>query len=71
MELAGYMVSAVGVLLFVIGCGYWIWFCSGRNYVRAVRRKSPWDFLGNLTVVGLLVFAAGRALAAIASRVGP
>ena len=48
MELAGYMVSAVGVLLFVIGCGYWIWFCSGRNYVKASGTENKWDFSGTL-----------------------
>jgi hypothetical protein len=57
------IVSGVGGVLFLIGSGYWLWFSYPRNRLTKLRRRSPWHLLGNLTVVGLLIFALGRILA--------
>jgi hypothetical protein len=57
------IVSGVGVVLFLIGSGYWVWFLSPRHRVAKLRSRSAWHLLGNLPVVGMLVFAAGRMLA--------
>ena len=60
---AGNMVSGFGILLFLIGSGYQIWYVSPRKRLAKIRSRSHWHLLGNLTVVGMLVFVAGRALA--------
>jgi hypothetical protein len=57
------IVSGVGILLFLVGSGYWLWFASLRGKIAKLRSGSPWNLLGTLTVIGLLVFAAGRMLA--------
>ena len=57
------IVSGVGVVLFLIGSGYWLWFLSPKGRIAKLSSRSAWRLLGNLTVVGILVFAVGRMLA--------
>src|SRR5262249_29099100 len=63
MIVAGDVTSTLGIMLFLVGVGYWIWFFRQSSRITVMRRQSRWDLLGNLTVVGLSVFALGRALA--------
>ena len=48
----------------MIGGGYWVWFGHAVQKYRfaVLRSKSRCHLLGNLTVVGLLVFVIGRVL---------
>jgi hypothetical protein len=59
----GDLVSGIGVLLFLIGAGFWQWFLWPKARIAKLRSRSPWHLLGNLTVIGVLVFVAGRILA--------
>jgi hypothetical protein len=65
MIIAGNIVSALGLILNLIGCGYWVWygFAFQENRFAVIRSKSPWHLLGNLAVIGIVIFAAGRAMA--------
>jgi hypothetical protein len=65
MIIAGNIISGFGLMLSVIGSGYWVWYgCAfEKNRFAAVRNVSPWGLLGNLTVIGMLVFVAGRLVA--------
>ena len=64
MIIAGNMISAVGLVLNLIGCFYWLWygFAFQKNRFAVIRSKSPWHLLGNLATIGMLVFVAGRAM---------
>jgi hypothetical protein len=62
MRVAGIIVSGLGILLFMIGNAYWTCFFMGTIRRRVELSRLPWALLGNLTVVGQLVFAAGQTL---------
>lgn|GEM_PF-5347900 len=68
MTAVGHAISGLGVLLFLVGAGYWILFFLHDNRRRVMLRKSPWGLLGNLTILGPLVFAVGQALVGMAQR---
>ena len=59
----GNILSGVGVVLFQIGAGYWLWFLSPGGRIAKLRSGSSWHMIGDLTIVGMLAFAAGRVLA--------
>jgi hypothetical protein len=59
----GDIVSGVGVILFLIGAVYWLWFLTHKGRNAKLRSRSLWHLLGNLTIVGMLEFVAGRMLA--------
>jgi hypothetical protein len=63
----GNIISGLGIAMNLIGCGYWIWygFAFEKNRFAVIRSRSPWHLLGNLTVIGILIFAAGRVLVAM------
>lgn len=63
MAVLGDLISGAGVILFIIGAGYWLWFGYQKNKLALIRSRSPWHLLGNLTVIGMLVFVLGRMLA--------
>jgi hypothetical protein len=65
MKIGADMVSGLGVVLSVIGGLYWIWFGSAfqSNRLAAIRSRSPWHLLGNLTIAGMLIFVIGRVMA--------
>ncbi len=52
----------VGIVLFLAGSGYWLWFASPTGRIAKFRSHRPWNLLGNLTVAGLLLFLVGRML---------
>jgi hypothetical protein len=62
--------SGFGILIFLVGSGYWLWYFLHQNRVRVMLRNSPWSLVGNLTVVGMLVIAIGRTLVELARRHG-
>ena len=68
MKIMGDFVSGFGILLFLIGYGYWHWFLFHTSRYTVIRWKCLWHLLGNLTVVGLLAFVLGRALVESAQR---
>jgi hypothetical protein len=59
----GNVVSGFGIALFLIGSVYWLWLLSPPRGIAKLRSRSRWHLMGNLTVVGLIVFVLGRALA--------
>ena len=59
----GNIISAIGVCLAALGCGYWGWFWLPGNRIVKLRSRSAWNYLGFLTVVGMLVFVLGRTIA--------
>jgi hypothetical protein len=63
----GHILSVIGLLLFLIGAGYWVLylFPSHKTRLAAIRSQNRWHLLGNLTIIGMLVYTAGRALAVI------
>jgi hypothetical protein len=65
MILAGNISSGVGIVLMLAGFGYWLWFILQANRIAVIRSESRWHLLGHLTIIGMLVFAAGRVLAKI------
>ena len=60
---AANIVSAIGVVLFVIGAGYWVWSGLNRNRIAMLRGRGPIHLLGTLTVIGMFVLVLGRILA--------
>ena len=67
MIVAGHILSGLGFLLFLTGAGYWAWylFAFQKNRIAAIRNRSHWHLLGNLTIIGMIVYLAGRTLAGI------
>lgn len=65
MVIAGNLVSTLGIILWLIGVGWWLWFFAQENRATIIRRRSAWNLLSNLSFLGLLIFAAGRALVAV------
>jgi hypothetical protein len=65
MKIAADMVSGLGVVLSVIGGLYWVRFGSAlqSNRLAVIRSRSPWHLVGNLTIVGMLIFVIGRVIA--------
>jgi hypothetical protein len=63
MTLVGNVVSVLGIALWLVGCGYWLWFAYPEHRIAKIRDESPRRYLGCLSVVGLLVFVLGRGLA--------
>jgi hypothetical protein len=61
----GNIISGLGIAMNLIGCGYWYGFAFEKNRFAVIRSRSPWHLLGNLTVIGILIFAAGRVLVAM------
>ena len=63
MIVAGHILSGLGLLLFLIGAGYWAGYSLAfqKNRFAVVRNRSNWHLLGNLTIIGMLVYVAGRA----------
>lgn len=70
MIFAGYVVTGLGLAVYAVGVGYWLSFAFHRNRFRILRRQSPWDLLGGLSAVGLLLFGLGRTLVATGRRMG-
>jgi hypothetical protein len=68
---AGHVVTGLGIASYAAGVGYPMWRAFRENRSHVIRRPSPWDLLGCLSVAGLLVFATGLALVATARRLGP
>lgn len=69
MAVAGNAVSILGIVLWLVGAGWWVWFvCAQRRRMTVLRRPTALDLLSILSFVGLLVFAAGRALVTVAQR---
>jgi hypothetical protein len=63
MVILGDIVSGFGIALFGIGSAYWLWLLSPPGRIAKLRIHSRWHLLGNLSVVGLVVFVMGRTLA--------
>ena len=63
--IAGNIIAAVGLVLNLVGCLYWVWygFAFQKNRFAVIRSNSPWHLLGNLCAIGILVFVAGMAMA--------
>ena len=56
MVIAGNIVSGFGIVIGLIGCGYWIWFGFAIQKHRSaiMRSRGNWHLIGYLSVNGIL-----------------
>jgi hypothetical protein len=57
------VISGLGIALWLVGAGYWVWFAMPGGRIAKIRDRTPRRYLGCLSVLGLLVFVLGRMLA--------